>query len=72
MQLLKGWGVDLNVVLWKDDKYRLNLDITVDLDADKWNKSKVQSSVCRTIIFVYKDLYIRMPECVLERQTRTW
>lgn len=72
MQLLKGWGVDLNVVLWKDDKYRLNLDITVDLDADKWNKSKVQSSVCRMIIFVYKDLYIRMPECVLERQTRTW
>lgn len=72
MQLLKGWGVDLNVVLWKDDKYRLNLDITVDLDADKWNKRKVQSSVCRTIIFVYKDLYIRMPECVLERQTRTW
>lgn len=41
MQLLKGWGVDLNVVLWKDDKYRLNLDITVDLDADKWNKRKV-------------------------------
>lgn len=57
------------MILWKDDKYQLSLDINIGMDV---NKSKKEGNICNMVIFVYEDLHIWMPGYVLERQTRNW
>lgn len=39
----------------------------MNLDVDKWNERKIQSSVCYMIMSVYEDVHIRMPRYILER-----
>ena len=58
------------MILWKDGKILLNLDINIDLDVDEWNKRMVQSSICSMIILVCIDLCIWMSGYILQRQTR--
>lgn len=48
--------VGLNLMLWKEDKYPLSLDINVDLGVGKQNERMAQIDVCNMIIFVYEDL----------------
>lgn len=39
----------------------------MNLDVDKWNERKIQSSVCYMIMSVYEDVHISMPRYILER-----